>query len=470
MTPKLEKGQHIHLIGIGGTGISAIARVLILQGYKVSGSDLRTNAETQRLQSMGATIYEGHAAAQVNGADVVITTSAAKPDHVEIVAAKAQNIPVYKRNDIISALMDGCYEIISVAGTHGKTTTTSMIVHILNYGGEEPSYIAGGVLGNTGENANVGKEKYFVIEADEYDNMFHGLNPHSAVITSLEYDHPDFFKSEDEMVASFEKFVQRMATVYNDNFVLLNKDYGLAYGLKDVFGIDPPYWLSYSIKDNTANYFADNIRYENDLVKFDIIYEQDENYGTITLNIPGEHNIANALAAVAIVIERTDVPFKTIAEALATFKTTGRRFDIRDEVNEIVVVDDYAHHPSAIKLVVDAARKRYPDREVWAVWQPHTYSRTQELWDDYLAAFDDAHHVLVTEIYASRETFNPDVNGSDFVAQLDHSSKYHADSFDNAVETLLRDVKPKSVILIMSAGDAPQIGIDYLERLRADNE
>ena len=199
-------GQRIHCIGVGGFGISAIARILLLRGFPVSGSDRNSNAFTEALSRDGATIYKGHAAEQVNAADMVIATSAVGDDHVEVAAARERGIPVYKRQDILAPLMEG-NTVIAVAGTHGKTTTTSMIVHILHECGKDPSYIVGGTLASTGTNAGVGKDNVFVIEADEYDNMFHGLRPHIIVLTSIEYDHPDFFKSEDEMLASFSQFL-----------------------------------------------------------------------------------------------------------------------------------------------------------------------------------------------------------------------------------------------------------------------
>lgn len=463
--PRLKQfteGDTIHLIGIGGTGMSAIARILVLQGYEVSGSDLQTNAVTDQLEALGATIYHGHDASHIEGATLVIASSAIKPDHVEIVAANNNGIRVYKRQDIMQALMKD-KTVIAVAGTHGKTTTTSMMVHVLKETGHDPSYIVGGVMANTGLNADVGQGEYFVIEADEYDNMFHGIQPDIAIITSLEYDHPDFFKTHKIMIDAFTTFIKKMGfggvlvPCFDDEDVV--KLTSNAQFSADI--------IPYAIENQEAYYRATNVIHTATGMQFDVFHYSDL-LGTATLNLSGKHNVLNALAVIAIANDY-DIRFEDVASALATFKGSGRRFDLRDDVNAIAIIDDYAHHPTAIKTTIDAARKRYPEREVWAVWQPHTYSRTQTLWDDYLASFDDAHHVIVTSIYASREAHNPDVDSADFIAQLQHSSKHHAPTVADAVSLLVQQVKSPAVILIMSAGDAPQIGIDYLAQLKASD-
>jgi UDP-N-acetylmuramate--alanine ligase len=457
---QLVPGQRVHLIGIGGAGLSAIARILLLQGYQVSGSDMKGSKEGDALRDLGATVYRGHDAAYVSGAEFVIASSAIKDDHVEILSAKAQGIPVYKRQELMGAIMQG-YTGVAIAGTHGKTTTTSMIVHLLKQTDQDPTYIVGGVLGNTGTNADVGQGKAFVVEADEYDNMFHGLRPKIEVITSVEFDHPDFFRTPNQMVESFSHFVGLLP---EDGLLVACADDPTA----QIFArnrqiVDLP-TVTYGI-DMPADWQAMNIRYEDGKMLFDLLIHEEES-GTVSLDIPGRHNILNALAAL-IVAKHEGASLADAAKALGSFKSTGRRFELRADINQVAVIDDYAHHPTAIKNTIEAARQRYPEREIWAVWQPHTFSRTEALWDDYLLAFGEAHHVIVTDIFASREADNPAIRSSKFVEDLQHASKFHAENFEDAGEILKKHVKAPAVILIMSAGDAPLIGIDYLKSLEA---
>lgn len=459
MTIQFKPEQHIHIIGIGGSGMSAIARLLLLRGVQVSGSDQRCNTITEALVDIGAIIFEGHAAQHVNKADWVIASSAVPDDHIEIVTAQAQNIPVYRRMDIMGALMAG-YTGIAVAGTHGKTTTTSMIAHILIEADHEPSYIVGGVMGNTGHNADAGTGRAFVIEADEYGNMFLGLTPQVAVLTSVEFDHPDFFATEQELTATFAKFI---AQIPEDGLLIACADDAGAHDLAQqhsgramLYGIESGMWQ------------ARQIRYETTTLRFSV-YREEDYLGQATLPIPGRHNILNALAAL-IVADHQGVSFEVAAQALSTFISTGRRFDVRGESSNIIVVDDYAHHPTAIQTTLEAAKQRYPNHQLIAIWQPHTYSRTQQLWGQFLAAFSQADQVLVTDVYAAREADNPAVRSSDFVAQLTHASAFHTPTLDDTVNWLIETVKPPAVILIMSAGDAPQIGERYLQYLREHNQ
>jgi UDP-N-acetylmuramate--alanine ligase len=457
---QLIPGQHVHFIGIGGAGMSAIARVLLLQGYHISGSDQRGSPESDALKRDGATIYGGHDATYVNGAEFVIATSAVPDDHIEILSAQAQGIPVYRRFDIMSAIMDG-YTGIAIAGTHGKTTTTSMTIHLLTEAGQDPTYIVGGVMANTGKNADVGNGRAFVIEADEYGNMFHGLRPEIEVITSIEFDHPDFFKTPNDLVESFRRFVGLLP---DEGFLIACADDPTAHIFARNRQVVNMPTATYGI-DNAATWQATNIRYQGGETRYDVLFKG-ISQGTITLQVPGKHNVLNSLAAL-IVAHHEGVSFNIAAQALATFRGTARRFEVREDVDGIVVIDDYAHHPTAIRITIDAARQRYRERELWVIWQPHTYSRTQQLWDEYRRAFSEAHHVVVTDIYAAREIHNADVRAETFVKELEHPSKYYATSFNDAVDLLVEGVHAPAVVLIMSAGDAPQIGIGYLKQLKA---
>jgi len=467
---KFERGQHIHLVGIGGSGMSAIARVLLEQGYTVSGSDRGNNELTEALARDGATVYTGHDAAYIAGADMLIITSAVKEEHVEVAAARAAGIPAYKRQDVMAALMEDKY-VIAVAGTKGKTTTASMIVHILRECYMYPSYIVGGITGNTGTNARVDPiGKTFVVEADEYDNMFLGLRPNFAVITNVEYDHPDFFKSREELLSSYQQFVSLLP---EDGTLLACADDPVAFSLANERRIAGLPARTYGLSEQ-ADIRAVNIHYDKDSTDFEVeFFHKDIIPGShIQIHLPGKHNIQNALAAywVSVGWSRSGTPSKARLAALESFKPTARRFDLRADVGGVAVIDDYAHNPMSIRATLDAARQRYPDRELWAVWQPHTYSRTQALFDDFVKSFDAADHVLITDIYAAREQAIPGVSSAGVVAAMTHADVRHTPTFVNTVAVLRAQVTAPAAIVIMSAGDAPQIGVDYLKALQWEGE
>jgi UDP-N-acetylmuramate--alanine ligase len=480
---KLKAGQHIHLVGIGGSGLSAIARILLGQGYKVSGSDRSLNSLTEALARDGGMIYEGHDAAYIEGADALIVTSAVKPDHVEVMAAVEQGIPVYKRQDIIADLMEG-KKVIAVAGTKGKTTTTSMIVHILRECGYRPSYIVGGVMGNTGTNAGVDSGDFFVVEADEYDNMYHGLRPDVAVVTNIEYDHPDFFKTPEDMYISFEQFVSLLPIRPNTGILIAQHDNAWVSRLirfrknqinqhRRRFVSFRTHIICYGVnRFNWPKRVLDIHVHPEGYTTFQLMNSSQE-LGKFRLNLVGEHNVQNATAAILGVAEivkvakgifNTNLNIDSVINALHSFKPPARRFELRADVNQIAIVDDYAHNPLSIRAVLSAARQRYPGRAIWAVWQPHTYSRTQALMSDYVKAFDAADHVLVTDIYAARENPIEGVTSAAVVAAMQHPDARHTATFEDTVQVLSEEVKAPAVILIMSAGDAPQIGIEYLKQ------
>lgn len=428
-----EPGSHIHLVGIGGVGLSAIARVLLQKGYRVSGSDRALNALAESLAQEGATIYAGHDAANLaDDVAAVLITSAVKDENPEISAALARGIPVYKRSDIMASLMAG-KRVIAVAGSHGKTTTTAMIVHILVETGKHPSYIVGGTLMPTGTNAAWDEQgDVFVVEADEYDHMFLGLRPDIAVVTNVEWDHPDFFKAAEDFHHAFELFVDLLP----EGGILI---------------ADPS---SVGIQALIAHADAAGREGFADVRLQDI---------PLHLQVPGAHNLFDARLAIRAV-QHVGVDPMDAAHALESFMGTGRRFEIKSDTDGIAVVDDYAHNPSKIRAAIEAAHSRYPDRDLWAIWQPHTYSRTQTFMAQYLEAFGQADHVLVTDIYAAREKPIEGVTSAAFVGQLSHADARHTAALDDAVETLLRDVQAPAVILIMSAGDATRIVGRYLEK------
>jgi UDP-N-acetylmuramate--alanine ligase len=458
----LIPGQHIHIVGIGGAGMSSIAHLLLQQGYFITGSDRQSNARTQELRRLGARIYRGHEPHHIKGAELLLISSAVADDNIEVLTAHTEGIPVLKRNQMIAAIMDGHHNI-AVAGTHGKTTTTSMVTHILLEAGLDPSYIIGGTMGNTGLNANSGKGEYFVIEADEYDNMFHGLRPHISVVTNIEFDHPDFFRTPHEMVSSFSRFIGLLP---RDGMLIACGDDLTAQIFANNRRIVNLPVMTYGIDNPRVTWRATNIQSTPDYTEFDVV-ASGQVLGHVELPLAGKHNILNALAALQVA-HNLELDFATASQALRSFVGTGRRFEIQAVVDDVVLVDDYAHHPTAIRMTIEAARLRYPDHAIWAVWQPHTYTRTRALFDDFASAFKDADHVLITPIYAARETDSLGVDSRDFLQAMTHPSAYYVPDFATATQHLLTMVQAPAVILIMSAGDAPTIGQTYVEILQRD--
>ncbi len=449
---QLPQNGHIHIVGIGGVGLSAIARILLAQGYTVSGSDRSESAYTTALAQEGVTIQIGHAAENITGADALLVTAAVNETHVEVAAARAAGIPVYQRSDIIASLMMG-KTVIAVAGTHGKTTTTGMITHILLTTGRDPSYIIGGILSTTGQNGAAGKGDAFVIEADEYANMFHGLRPKIAILTNVEWDHPDFFPTEGDMLRSFSHFVG----LVSGTLVACADDAGALRLGETISDVATAY---YGIESPAAQLKASDIQRSETGYRFSV-QEGQTPLGTVQLAIPGRHNVLNALAALRAVM-LYGVAFEDAARALESFSGTGRRFDVRGEIDSVYVIDDYAHHPTAIRATLEAARGRFPGHQIWAVWQPHTYSRTKALWNAYAIAFGEADHVVVTPIYAAREQPVAGVDSAWLVRDMPHLDARYVASLDAATELLLAEVVAPAVIVIMSAGDAPKVGEQYL--------
>ncbi len=456
----LIPGQRVHLVGIGGAGMSAIARVMLRQGYTISGSDRALNPLTEALARDGAVVHEGHRAEHVGDVEAVIISSAVAPDNPEVLEARRRGLPVLKRQDILGDLMRG-YTGVAVAGTHGKTTTTSMIVHILVENGLDPTYIIGGVAPGGRSNAGVGQGGSFIIEADEYDHMFLGLRPQIAVITNIEHDHPDLFPTLSDLVDAFTRFV---ALLPPEGLLVVCADNMAAMALGRGRLALPGEVVSYGLAAD-ADWRAADWSPAGGGMTF-ALHRRGRAAERVNLRVPGVHNIQNALAAL-IVADRLGAPLEGALSALATFTGAGRRFEIRGQASGVTVIDDYAHHPTAIRLTLAAARQAYPDGRIWAVWQPHTYSRLRALFDDFAAAFDPASvdQVLVTEVYAAREKITPGPGAPDLIAACQHPAIQFTPTFDDAVEALAQGVRAGDVVLILSAGDAPEIGVRLLARL-----
>ncbi len=451
---------HVHIVGIGGAGMSAIARLLLDSGVKVSGSDRQANDITRALEKGGATIYEGHDAANVSGATVLLASSAVKDDNPELVAARAAGIPILNRRETFPYLLPDKTQI-AVAGTHGKTTTTALIVHLLRETGHDPSYIIGGIMLNTGDNAHAGKGSAFVVEADEYGDMFLGLNPKIAVITNIEHDHPDIFPTMDDVMKAFRNFVARLP---DDGLLIACADDQHALTLLHERKAAGKPVESYGIDNPNADWSA--VSSDHDDVETTDFVVRCFRHGQLVRKhvqspMAGEHNVRNVLAALAAV-HTYGVPLDAAIPALATFQGTGRRFEIMGQAGGVTVISDYAHHPTAIRATLQAARQRYGKAPIWAVWQPHTYSRTRLLANEFAHAFGSANHALITDIYAAREQPQPGDPAPADLARMataaGHPDARASGNLDSTADVLRREVRPGDVVIIFSAGDAPKIG------------
>lgn len=461
---------HVHFIGIGGTGLSAIARLLLEKGEVVSGSDRQMSTLAQAVAAAGAHLTIGHAAENVSGADLVVRSSAIPDTNVEVQAARAAGIPVLKRAEFLTRLLED-HQVIAVAGTHGKTTTTSMIAWMLTAMGLDPSYIVGSIPTNLGSNAHYGHSATFVIEADEYDRMFLGLSPAIAVVTNIEHDHPDCYPTAEDFWQAFSEFTGRLLP--GGPLLACGDDAGArrllraangrgqavrSYGFNRWMGMPGPDYFAVDLAPDPLGGFSFTV-FSNPLAD-----SEGSLLARLTLQVPGRHNVSNALAALAVA-DLLGLPIEDAAHALEEYRGAGRRFEQRGEADGILVVDDYAHHPTEIKATLAAARLRYPQRRIVAVWQPHTYSRTRMLFDDFASAFDDADLVLITEVYPAREPLPADgFSSRQFLKAVPRPEVYFAPDLPQAVEMLLARLQPEDLLLVLSAGDADWISTQVLER------
>jgi UDP-N-acetylmuramate--alanine ligase len=459
--------SHYHLIGIGGTGLSAIARVLYERGHEVSGSDLLLSPLAQELRDMGVKVSIGHLAEQVEGADTVIRSSAIPDSNVEVAAALKAGIPVLKRIDFLKELTAG-QKVIAVAGTHGKTTTTAMIAWCLQSLGLDPSYVIGSPAKNLDSNAHAGQGDYFVIEADEYDHMFLGLTPDILVVTNIEHDHPDCYPTPE---IYFQAFLDLSELITSNGKLITCADHpGSARLMRSVR--EDLKTLAYGTQPD-VDYRISHISHAPGCgVSFDLQFSTESgkprSFKRIQLEIPGDHNACNAAAALAAVNESGHSVEQAI-EALKAFSGTGRRFDILGEFKGITIINDYAHHPTEIRSTLSAARCRYPDRNIWAIWQPHTYSRTRELMQDFINAFPDCDHVIVTEIYASREK-PEDFSSREIVERMQHPDARQIPALKDVTRYLVDNLQSGDVLLVLSAGDADQISHDVMAYLKGGSQ
>lgn len=439
--------------------MSGIAKVLHERGERVTGSDQSRSAYSEALEGLGIPISYGHSADLVEGVDLVLASAAIPDTNVELEAAEQAGIPVLRRDDFWGQLTIGC-DTIAVAGTHGKTTTSALIAWILDQAGLDPSFVIGANVPDLGTNARAGSGDHFVVEADEYGLAFLGLRPAIAVVTNIEHDHPDQFVSHQAVMSAFQSFIDGVA----DTVVLCADDPG-ALALETGGRSRITYGLS-----ERATLRAEELQ-PNGAGGFDFLVSRGETtLGLVRTRLAGEHNVTNALAAIAVCSE-LGLSFATIREALTSFHGAGQRFELMGEVGEVSVIDDYAHHPTEIRATLNAARNRYPQARIVAIFQPHTYSRTMTFLGDLAESFSVADHVIVTEVFAARESPPEDgFSGQDVANAVNHANAGFAPSFSRAAELALRAVEGQTVVVILSAGDANKVGKLLLEGLSRSGE
>ena len=452
-----KKNHHIHFVGIGGIGMSGIAELLLNLGYRVSGSDLNKTDLTQRLSSLWATIYEGHDKKNIADVDVVVLSSAINFENPEVITAKENNIPIIPRAEMLAELMRLKYGI-AVAGSHGKTTTTSLVASVLEYGGIDPTVVIGGKLNKTNTNAFLGQGDFLVAEADESDGSFLKLPPTIAVVTNIDREHMDFYSDLNEIKDTFVEFLNKVP-FYGISIICLDNE-----NLQSIIPRMEKRILTYG-RSSQADLQARDIELEGYNTKFSV-YLNDRKLGMIKLSMPGIHNVCNALAAVGVGLE-LNVQFKTIKKALAEFKGVHRRFQIRGTKNSITWVDDYAHHPTEIKMTLKAAKQSSKGRVV-VLFQPHRYTRTRDLFKEFMSAFNEADVLIVTDIYAAGEKEIEGVNSQKFyqsIKEYGHKDITFIPKLSEAEKHLKDNLRKNDLFITMGAGNVWKSGENVLNML-----
>jgi len=450
--------QRVHCVGIGGIGLSGIAEVLLAKGYIVTGSDMKESDSTDRLLAAGARVHLGHRARNVEGADLVIYSAAVSPNNPELVRAAELKIPVVTRAEVLGTLMKGHKKSIAIAGTHGKTTTTSMVSLILERAGKDPTVLVGGNLSEIGGNVKAGKSEYFVTEACEYMDSFLSLSPAIEIILNIDSDHLDYFKDIDHIVSSFEKF----AKLVPPDGLLIASDANPF--VKSVIR-DIPNAVTFGLSEGST-YYAAQIAFNSAGMPRFRAETGGEPLCTIQLSVPGEHNILNAIAALAC-CHKLGVDIDIIRETLESYSGTQRRFDVIGVTNNNVkIVDDYAHHPAEIKATLEATRN-IPHNELWCLFQPHTYTRTIALFDEFASAFDAADKLIMAEIYAAREKNIHKISARQVVDEIKRrdpfKDAYYFKSFDDIADFVAQNARSGDLVITMGAGDIYKVAEIILE-------
>lgn len=450
--------MHVHFIGIGGISMSGLAEILLEEGFQISGSDMKASAMTDKLASLGASIMIGQKASNItDGIDLVVYTAAIHPDNPEFCAVKEHGIPMLTRAQLLGQMMDNYKNPIAVSGTHGKTTTTSMLTHVLLAAKKDPTISVGGILDAIGGNIRVGKSDILVTEACEYTNSYHSFNPVISIILNVEEDHLDFFSGIEEIRESFRTFARKLP---KHGLLVVNGDMDCTDFIQEGVAADI---VTFGITGKNLTYSAANISYdEQGNGSYDLV-ENGQITDHINLHVNGIHNIMNSLSVIAVA-RRLGIDSEDIKKGLLSFTGTKRRFEYKGERNGFTIIDDYAHHPTEIAATLNAAKK-YPHNEVWTVFQPHTYTRTMAFLDEFAEALSISDHVIVTDIYAAREKDLGQVHAKDIVERM---KKYDVDvtyisSFDDIEKFILKNLKNNDLLITMGAGNVVDIGENLLK-------
>ena len=458
-----KRYQQIHFVGIGGSGMSGIAEILLNLGYRVTGSDQRRNEAVERLEQLGAKIYVGHEAGHIEGAHVVVYSSAVSRDNVEVQAARQRQIPTIPRAEMLAELMRLKYGI-AVAGTHGKTTTTSMVGAVLAEGHYDPTIVVGGRVTSLGSNARLGQGEYLVAEADESDGSFLKLAPTIAVVTTVDAEHLDHYGSLDAIRDAFVAFVNRVP-FYGSAVLCLDQP-----NIQLLIPRIEKRIITYGVESG-ADLVGRRLRLAGMTSRFEV-FQRGSALGELGLQIPGRHNVLNALAAVGVGLD-LEIPFPTIPKALAGFSGVQRRFQILGRARGVTVVDDYGHHPAEIQATLAAAKAGF-DCRVVTVFQPHRYTRTLHLRQEFLTAFNLADVLIVMDIYGAGESAIPGVTAADLAEGIrSHGHRdvtYLGSDRTRIVGHLCEIVRTGDLVVTLGAGDVSQLGPELLKRLNADSQ
>ncbi len=451
----MHKVRGIHMVGIGGSGMSGIAEVLLNLGYAVTGSDLSNSATVERLRSLGATVYNGHAAENVGDVEVLVRSTAIGDDNPEIVVGRERNLSIIPRAEMLAELMR-LRQGIAIAGTHGKTTTTSLTATIFDTAGKDPTVVVGGLLNTYGANAHLGEGDYLIAEADESDGSFLCLFPILNVVTNVDLDHVDFYANMDEMDKAFIAFMNKVP-FYGRNIVC-----GDDAGVRRLLPLVKRPVTTYGFgKDNMLRAVLGECGAKS---VFEV-FLHDESLGVVELSQPGNHNVLNALAAIGVALE-TGISFELCKEGLSKFSGVGRRFEHKGVKNGVTVIDDYGHHPAEIKATIATAKQVYPDRRLVVAFQPHRFTRTQAFFGEFCKAFDGADKLLLTEVYAASEKPIPGVSGQSLtqgLLQVSDVDVTYCQDLDQVIENAKSYLKDGDIFLTLGAGTITKIGPIYLK-------
>ena len=452
------KARHIHLVGIGGSGMSGIAEILVSQGFTVTGSDIRESDTIKRLRGLGCKVSIGHSGENVHGADVVVVSSAIPEDNPEVQEARRLKIPVIPRAEMLAELMRMKFSI-AIGGTHGKTTTTAMIASVLEVGGLDPTVIDGGKLVSLGTGARLGNSHFMVVEADEAYGSIKRVSPTIAVVTSIDADHLDYYRDIEDIKETFLDFINRVP-FYGVAVLCLDQE-----NIQNLIPHIERRFITYGV-ETLADVTAHEIRYEGPTARYELKF-RGEPLGEIYLPMPGTHNVQNSLAAVAVGLE-LEIDFESIKKGLEGFKGVHRRFEIIGEFKDVLIVDDYAHNPAKLKATFSAARLSFPERRVVAVFQPHRYQRVKHLAEEFANSFFQTDLLIVTAIYGAGEKPIEGVTGDSLASSIrdhGHRNVVYIPNLEDVIEYLAEIVRSGDLVITAGAGDVWKVAYGLRDRL-----